>query len=619
MTQITQDFLKPYFKGEKKHIAYEKTCEIMDRLKSHANGEHPSYHKTTLKDGRRSKDMSDIITEKRPNEQENSKEYRNKIFVPITKSTVSKIFSSLLKIRKSRDWHIKWDEKKVSAKIKKGETLKEYCETNYPYFNSVTNWMFNVGLKHYGIDPNGVTAIIPLELKITDGTFYKPFAFSFDSDQVYDFVQDDYAILYSTDKSTYTDGNMTYDNGNVFYVIDTRSVQRWEQINLAGDMTLKQECVHGLNELPVFKNKGVFYKAMDKIFIWESRLDPIVPRLTEAAREYNDLQIEKVLHVHSETWEWASQDCTFCAGTGKVTQGKGSVVCTAPGCNSGKTIISPFGKIVVSAGMAGAPPAPIPPKGYIEKKSTEIVKIITEGVREHLYEALSAINMQFMGEVPLTQSGKAKEVDRDELNNFVSGIAEDIVWIMDRIYYFTNEYRNKVVVSNKEERMQQLPKVAVPDKFDMISIETSLDMIIKARSNNLSSELITALELEYAQSQFSADPEIKERLQLTFYLDPLPGLTQDVKDSMLLNKGITELDYCISCNLSQFINRAMYENPEDEGAKKIGFEDMTFDEMNTIIEGYAKEKLNEISAKEKVKQQIELTQMKAAASFSKVA
>ena len=577
--------LQKYFSGEKKHIAYEKTVEIMNRLKTHANGEHPSYHKET-----KDKTMSDVITETRPNEDPKVKDFRVKIYVPITKSTVSKIFSSFMKIRKSDDWNVKYNQKEISKKLNEGESLFDYMEIKYPYFGSLTNWAFNVGLKHYGIDPNGVVCVMPLDLNIKDGEFFRPYNYCFESDRVYEFIENESAILYSHEKSTYVSGGKEFTDGNVFFVVDKISYQRWEQTDQKGGMTLAAQLNHGLGELPVFKNKGIFYKSMDKVFVWESRLDPIVPRLTEAAREFSELQGDKLMHLNPEKWVHLSQDCSECNGSGSVIRGKNSVQCSK--CMGyGKIISSAYQFGTVRQGMPGETPSPWPPATYV-LKPVEIIKILGESVKEHLYEALSSINMQFMVEVPLNTSGKSKEVDRDELNNFVNGIAEDLVYIMDKSYYFSNELRNKVRIPNKEERLKQLPSINVPDKFDLIGVETSLDMIIKGRTNNLSPELVTKLELEFAEKQFCTEPEIKNRMELVFTLDPFSGTSEDIKDSKLASGGITELDYIISSNIEQFVQRAIMENEN--------FFMVELKDQKTIIENFAKEKQKQMSAKEDV-------------------
>jgi hypothetical protein len=98
------------------------------------------------------------------------------------------------------------------------------------------------------------------------------------------------------------------------------------------------------------------------------------------------------------------------------------------------------------------------PVGYVPK-DTEIVKVQDARVKAHLYGALAAVNMEFLAEVPLSESGVAKEVDRDELNNFVNSVAEDVVRMMDNIYRWICDMRYSVVIPDAERRAELLPTV----------------------------------------------------------------------------------------------------------------------------------------------------------------
>ena len=87
-----------------------RTCvELAEKLRVHADGKMPRT----------------LITERRPNESDKIKEYREKIYVPITKRTISKVFSSLEKIRRSQDWNVQYDAEKVQTLIKDDETLEQ--------------------------------------------------------------------------------------------------------------------------------------------------------------------------------------------------------------------------------------------------------------------------------------------------------------------------------------------------------------------------------------------------------------------------------------------------------------------------------------------------------------
>jgi hypothetical protein len=45
-------------------------------------------------------------------------------------------------------------------------------------------------------------------------------------------------------------------------------------------------------------------------------------------------------------------------------------------------------------------------------------------------------------------------------------------------------------------------------------------------------------------------------------LDPLYGIEEDTKMTMKANGGITDDDYIISCNITQFVRRAVRENKD---------------------------------------------------------
>jgi hypothetical protein len=197
--------------------------------------------------------------------------------------------------------------------------------------------------------------------------------------------------------------------------------------------------------------------------------------------------------------------------------------------------------------------------------------------------------MEFLAQVPLAESGISKEVDRDELNNFVSSIAEDLVEIMDTAYRIIAMYRYRVQYPNELEEM--LPTIKVPEKFDILSAKF-LEEELKAHKDSKSNPLIiNQLEVEYATKKFYAG-EVVDLLKLQLELDPLPNITEEDKTLRLSNKGITIVDYVISSNIHSFIVRAMRENEN--------FIDLDMDKQMEILEKFAKEVTDANSAAQEV-------------------
>ena len=541
-----------------------KCVELAEKLRVHADGKMPRT----------------LITERRPNESDKIKEYREKIYVPITKRTISKVFSSLEKIRRSQDWSVQFDAEKVSSLIKDDETLEKYCEFHYPHFDSITNWAFSVLLRKYLIDANGIVAVIPEQMPESTTEYVKPVAMFFDSEQIMYYVEGECVVLKSRDTSTYyTHGGRRVNNGGaIYYVLTKNEFAKYEQISAK---EFDESCIyrHDIGELPAFKVGGVYHSRLNNDTIYESRIAGMVPSLDEAAREYSDLQAEILQHIHSEKYVFANNDCPVCNGTGqeyiieqvetKNEQGetvtedvvKGTKVCHHCHGRGSVSNVSPYGEYVINAAKFGEQQLPTPPIGYVTK-STDIAKFEDEHVRQHIYDALAAINMEFLAETPLSQSGVAKAYDKDELNNFVNAVAEDIVHILDNIYKFINEYRYNTLIANPDERKAMLPKINVPTKYDILNTSVLMAELKNARDAQAHPMILRELEIDYAKKQFNTDPEIAHMIETTFNLDPLFGMSDESKMTMLQNNGITELDYIVSCNITAFVLRAIREDKD---------------------------------------------------------
>lgn len=574
---LTEKELQAYFTGKKKHAAYNKTVEIYDNLRTHANGEKPAQ----------------LLNDYRPGESAEIFNYRLKIYEPVTKEHISQIITSLSKIRRSSDWSIKYTNP-VPAGITPAESPQQYCEEAFPYFGSLTNWVFSVLLKNYLIDPNAVILVTPLNTDVQPHQYLKPFPVIFNSTQVLEYVEDELAILKSKEQCAYRSGNTMRYDGDVFYVVDTQQVYRYEQT--AKGYELRSQLVHGLSRMPVIRIKGSFFDTYGPYVVYESRISPVVPRLNKVVREDSDLDAAKVAHLYPEAWEYATQPCADCYDastgqcTGQVRVGNKPVACTA--CSGSGLVPSsgPYKKYVVrpTNQNMGEQPVPIPPKGYVTKP-VEIVELQDRIIDKNSYKALASINMQFLLQAPLNQSGYAKEVDRDELNNFVYAIAEDLVRLMDECYWFIINYRYSTIVPGVQERSLLLPEVKVPEKFDILSLTYLLDEITTAIEKKINPIILQAMLLEYVSKKFYNQPALRDMLTCTLQLDPMPCATDEEKVLRKQNGGVTTRDYVISCKLTNFIQRAVIE----QQALGLNFYRLPLKEQQAILNAYASEVVGE--------------------------
>jgi len=564
---FTQDEIDNYIKDRFFHNYYERSKEIASDMSTHADGIFPKK----------------LIEERRPNEPLEVLEYRKKIFKPKTKPTFSKIFSSLQKIRRSSDWSIRYEGE--FSKIVEGETLEDYCERNYPGFTSLTNWVFTLMLRKYLIDPNACVLVAPLNRNAAENEYLKPIAQVFDSRYIIDYVDGDYAVLLNPTGCTYRSGNKL-EKGKTYLVCTTEQILRYDQINGRFQYSLTETYDHKLGVLPVFKLKGVIIEQCESNYLYESRIAGIIPELDEAIREYSDLQAAKVIHIYPERWEITQHECTSCKGTRK----RPNPLYTGPGCgceaqldcdkcNNGYIVSGPYSKIIVKPAGMGEQNIPTPPAGYVEK-DVAIVNVMEESVDKHIYNALCAINFEFLSKAPLAQSGIAKAYDGDEMNNTSHGIAEDIVSAMDNIYLLTAMYRYGALYP-KDEIDKMVPTIPVPEKFDIISSSHTQEELKIAKDSKTNPVIISALEEAYTTTRFNTEPEVRDRLMLILKLDPLPNITEDDKMSRLSNKGITLETYVISSNIQAFVQRAIRENK--------GFADLDLEKQQDIMKKYAQE------------------------------
>lgn len=528
--EFTADELKQYFKSENKkeyHYA-ENARELELQMRIHADGTFPEK----------------LINERRPNEPETVLAYRKSIYVPKTKPFFSKIESTLQKIRRSSDWSIKYPNGAFD-RVVENEKLIDYAEDNYPVFRSVTNWAFSLLLRNYLVDSNALLLVAPIEIPIEENEYLKPVATIFNSTDVLDFVENDYAVVRNKVGTTYGNNQP----GESYYIITTAAVHRYDQISSRRQFSETYHYEHGLDELPVFKLGGIVVDVYGHHSLYESRISGIVPEFNEALREYSDLQAAKVLHLYPERWEYTQNECKTCNSTGMIMEGIGNAACRVT-CNTcaghGYVATGPYSKMLVKPVAADQLAIPTPPAGFVEK-DVEIIKVQETSVNEHIFHGLSSINFEFLASTPLSQSGKAKEVDKDELNNTVHSIAEDLVRIIDKVYYFIAVYRYGGQYKT-DEIYDMLPMIAVPEKYDILSTKYFDEQITSAKANKLNPAILNAMEISYASKAFNNDLDIAEHVGLILKLDPLAGISEDDKMSRLSNNGITQLDYIVSSN-----------------------------------------------------------------------
>lgn len=561
---FTPNELKAYFTNRKMYHYCIAAREKEQEMRVHADGLFPEK----------------LINERRPNESLEVLDYRKKIFVAKTKPYFNKIENTLQKIRRSSDWSIKYPDVSFD-KIVEGEKMDDYAEHKYPVFESITNWCFSLLLRNYLVDANALVLVAPMEVPQDANAYIEPVVTIFNSCDVIDFAAEDYAVMVNRVGCIYGDNKP----GKSFYVVTTIAIHRYDQINGRGEYTEAYYYQHGLNELPVFKTGGIVIDVYGTHSLYESRISGILPEFNEALREYSDLQAAKVLHLFPERWEYTQNECVNCKGTGKRMDGVGEAACqvTCITCSgAGYVATGPYSKMLIRPASADQLQLPTPPAGFVEK-DVEIIKVQEQSVKDHIYAGLASINFEFTMERPLATSGIKTAMDGDEANNMTHSIAEDLVKIIDQVYWLVALYRYSAQYTPAE-IYDMLPMIAVPEKYDILSTSYYDEQMTSAIKNKLNPAILNAMEVGYATKAFNNDLDIAHYVGMVLKLDPLAGITEDDKMSRLSNNGITQLDYVVSSNINKFVAELV--------DKTTGFVDMDITKQKEAVYKLAKAQID---------------------------
>jgi hypothetical protein len=568
---LSPETLAQYFTGKRRSPVYDQAVTLYKSLKLHADGDAPDS----------------LIGDRRPNESDEVQAYRLKIWEPITRQTFSRVLQSLGKIRRSNDWSIKYANDALFPKVVDGERLSDYCEMQFPYYTSVTNWSFSVLLRSMLIDANCGILIVPLDACTAENQYIRPYPILFNADQIIDHVEGQYAVLRAADREASKTASGRSFMSDKYYVVTTTHIVPYIQQGDAWIPVREEIITHGLGYLPLIRPRGQYVRSVQDHNLYESRLQGMLPSMNEAVREYSDLQAAVVSHLFPERWEMATQECNECKGLGYIPnptytgQDNKSKQIVCPICQGlgAKAASSPYKKTIIRPAKLnlGEQAVPIPPFDYV-KKDIETIKVMDDRWERHLYRALSAVNMQFLAQTPLSISGDAKKVDRDELNNFVYNVAEDLIYVMDRVYAITADYRYSTLYPDARTRRLMLPYISVPQQYDLLGADYYAAQLTQLQTSNITGPVVRSIELEYMARQFYDRPEIVVPVRLELTLDPLSGVSDTDKALRLTNGGVSKTDYIISCNISALIRRALAADPT--------FAKRPYEEQMAVLRGY---------------------------------
>ncbi len=564
--------IKDSDKDDLKHENYKECKDHAEEMSWHVYGTKPER----------------LLRRTRPREDPSITTYRLESYEPITQSVCKKALSIVHKIFDPNLYSIRFEE---SAQAKE---LQEYTLENYPHFNSVVNYLSDFILKKMIADPNAVILIQPFFYDVAESERVRPIATCYHSRDV--FMRGmDYVLLF--DKCVDLERGwkrwfFTYaDKAGVYKFYVEMSADGKDYI-----FTTIASYIHNFDELPVWSLTGDYSDS--KIGCYQSYFFAAVPFWNEAVNDHSDVTGAYRMHMWPQKWEVADE-CEYVErgeGANYPCQGgmifDGSTKHKCPSCNGSgyKSAKSPYESHLVNRDkfMTGDGSANIqPPFGYVTVP-VEATKMLEDKAERNLQKGLEALCMDVVNEIGLNQSGKAKEMDRTELNDFLKRISSVMYDIhMTNIYYFFTKYM--FGVSNRESVENIQPEISKPTQFDVYSSTELTEQFAKSKEAKLNPSYLAVKQVEIQNKEFSTNPQLLARLNLEISLDPLAEVSTDEISMMLVNGTIEKCTAIIHDNIRMFVARAIEENN--------GFEELERMKQWEILEEYA----DEVEEENKVK------------------
>lgn len=520
-----------------------------------------------------------LLRTQHPSEEPWMREYRKRRWQAPTKVATGRVFTFLQKIQQADDFKIRFesDFKKTGiaeriANQSDPNTLEYYVKNLMPKVPNMETWLFNVFLKTYLQDANAIVAMLPnldefIEEPESVSTldWSRPYPQTFESDDLI-YEEEDWVIV---EVEEYKDSNKK--EWQQFLAITKVGIFLFRQVSEYREMNPFK--VYGVpfnfNYLPVIKVGNIIYEEEDGHLVYDSVLAPCLPAWNEVLFRTDDLNIMYAVHALPQKWALKLTPCKTCNGSGTIINQKHEQAnCTQ--CNgTGRASSSPFGLMEINIDRISAINPnpivpPVPPAGYIERP-VDSVRLFQEDIIYKEYQGFKAIGLEILGQIPVGQSGIAKEYDRKELNTFCYSVSIHLAKVYKvACYHILYQRYNNLFASSfmTDEKIQYaLPDITIPTDFDVLTAATISTMLSEARRNGYNPIIVHGIEMDYVEKLYGENSVQKTYLKIVNALDPLPFKTTDEKTILVQTNGCSKLDFVLSTNLPSIVMVLSQDDP----------------------------------------------------------
>lgn len=528
------------------HKNYSDNVEQAAQMGVHLKGDRPTV----------------ILETYRPNEPEEIKEYRLQVYEPITKSQGKRIINTLSQIQQSSNYSIVYPEQ---PGVEEDQDLKNYTTKNFPTFESLENWAFEIALKQDLIDANSLCVVRPLEIPEDNSTYYNPFPFIYRSDQVLNYGYNFYVLL--EDEKNVVEGVEL----NIWCVVTDKEIMRITQTSPTdlGRVQIDILFRYDFDSAPAFFLKGD-YREETMPFAYDSFVAGILPYWNKAIRLDSDLDAQYNQHLFLERVELEVECPENCKKKSvsdttrgfwndmKVGDNMKPVFKTCQRC-SGKGWINgrgPYGVTTVRNDAFEGSKQEFPGVQYIDKP-IDIVELTEKKVKDSISSGFQSINLDIIDKVGENQSGKAKQIDRTELESFLIKISDNLFDnILTNTFKYVSKWRYGVV------QQDFLPTINKPTKFNAFSELLLAEEMKHLKEAGVNPNTLVQMELDFIAKKFPNDLDKQKFNQNIINLDPLSDKSEEEKADIVLTGGTTRENYIISTNIRGFLLSAIEDDEE---------------------------------------------------------
>jgi len=486
-----------------------------------------------------------LLETRRPNEDKEVFDYSVSIYEPITKGAMNKAIDRLFRMFQGANYSIK-----VSEGL---DNYLSEAKFNGDYF---INFIQKKILRTMIEDPNGVLAWIPSGEGLENPSVKVEVLPVVVSSSSITFLNKDRSFITwkaENESSEVVIGqNKTTKQGEVFYSLSKegfyKTIQVGKKIEKRFETFLIYE--HNIGIAP-FVILGGNLTSED---YFESFFSPFIPFGNETIRQFSDWQGVMTTSAFPYREEVAETCSAKGCRKGFVFDKVKETETTCKACKGTGLVMnrSPYGAFIRSKGSSlfdGEKGSSEPLVRFISPP-VEIIKHSGEAWEKLLSKAEDALNLLFVDEA---QSGKAKEIDREDADSMLTKISNNV---FDEIIFNSLRFIEKY----REIEGSIDPIVVKPISFRIKTEESLIDELNQLSDKNAPIAFQVEATKDLARKRFSGNTSIARIVEVLVAFDPIFNVKTSDKQILLASGTIKKSDIIKSLYSYKVLTELVAEN-----------------------------------------------------------